>query len=70
MDGKNEAIIFNVNGVDELCKMFAKVNGKLRLLGLVIAAYAIFSEQKTKKQDEKIHSLEKQVKELKDPKGE
>lgn len=69
MDGK-ETIIFNVNGVQELCKMFTKVNGKLCLLSLGCIAFAIYSEHKSNKQQEEIERLDKELKELKHPKGE
>lgn len=70
MDGKDLVIVNQLNGIEKLCALFNKVNGKLVLLSLGCAAYVIYAELNYKKQKEEIERLNRELKELKDPKGE
>ena len=70
MDAKDLIIVNQVNGIEKLCSLFNKVNGKLCLLSLSCAAYVVYAEFNSKKQKEEIERLNRELKELKDSKGE
>ena len=70
MDGKDVIIFNEIKGFDEICKLYSKLNKKVGLMAIALAACVIYTEINSKKQEEKIETLNKKIEELKGPKGE